>query len=172
MQPASLLEPLKIDSGQEIQPPPPYECLIIRSGWIALMTILQDAQRVVGLLLPGDIIEPWVSMDLKLLALTQVSVEARALSYTPESRVLEHVARQCARLQLVGAERVKDLLVECCDRLYKVGLAAQSDFELPISRRLVGTILGMSDVHVSRIFQQLQVTKQVRIRRRRVWLSE
>lgn len=168
---SAAVEPLIIEIGQEVYAPPVGECLAVRSGWLAVSVTLLDIDRIVALLLPGDIVGSWYTAQFKLKALTSATLQREPAPNSRDGIVLDLVSRQCARLRLPGPERVKDLLSECGERLAAVGLGAGNDFEFPLSRRILGEILAMSEVHVCRVLAQLQKQGKVRIRRRQVWLN-
>jgi CRP-like cAMP-binding protein len=66
--------------------------------------------------------------------------------------------------RLSAAERLAHLLCEFCYRLGKVGLAADHKFELPLSQVDWSDVLGLSNVHVNRVLQDMRRRQLVSLR--------
>ena len=54
-------------------------------------------------------------------------------------------------------ERVAHFLLELLVRLRIIGLADDCSFRMPLTQELIGDILGLTSVHVSRMLRQLRM---------------
>lgn len=64
--------------------------------------------------------------------------------------------------------RLADQVVTIADRLAKVGIPADNQFEFPVSQSLFANFLGMTSVHVSRLLAQLRRDGVMTVTRGRV----
>ncbi len=147
------------------------------SGWASLQRLLSDGRRqIFSFLVPGDLIDrdrlKSIGRSTQILALTQVQtvdarpvVEAgerksptlgealRALDAVGERRLLDHIVRLGRQ---TAYERVAHLLLELHHRLWVVNLANDGQFPLPLTQETLADALGLSNVHVNRVLQQLR----------------
>lgn len=66
--------------------------------------------------------------------------------------------------RLTAPERMAHLLCELCFRLGKVGLAADHKFEVPMSQVDWSDVLGLSNVHVNRVLQDMRQKQLINLR--------
>lgn len=84
--------------------------------------------------------------DLGVLLLAQTAIQRSA----GLRRRLTNAGRRDARARLV------DLLLELWHRLQAVNLADEQGFELPAPQTMLGELLGLTPVHISRTLTQLE----------------
>lgn len=169
--------------------------LAVESGWLYRYRQSQDGSRqVVTFILPGDLINPdaavVTSMDYGVRTLTDVTL--RKIEKQTMGRLLESAPTLIAGLwwtsvqekgmlqaQVVrlGRERavvrVGSLLLELHHRLLMVESAIdQSCYCLPLTQRELADALGLSSVHVSRVFSDLRKQRLIRTRRGEVELID
>lgn len=152
------------------------EAVFVLKGWAACQRILGDGRRqIFRLVLPGDIIgleagrgPPGWSVaaltPLETISATPVLdtamagairvARAIAMGVRQEERLLLDQLVRIGRLS--GQERVAHLLLELRDRLEVVGLSDGRRFPLPLTQDVVGDTLGLSAIHVNRVFKSLR----------------
>lgn len=152
---------------------------VIMSGWACRQLILPDGRRqIFGFLIPGDIVMPDCEKLVlgSIVALTPVSTSDLPAVETTSSFYMENgicalalaaaaqqreylLNQQVYRLGgMQAAERLKHLLLEFCERLGTVGLFDGQALSFPFTQEAVADALGMSAVHVNRVFKQLRLT--------------
>jgi len=148
----------------------------VAAGWAGTLILMPDGRRqVVDLLLPGDTLEAAaiVRLGLTLHAFTVVRLQeatelARDLS-AEEPAALNRAWREmqaaaaarCVRhLSRLGGmmayERVADLLLELHERERRSGLATSGAVLMPLTQDALADYLGLSNVHINRVLQQLR----------------
>lgn len=150
--------------------------VLLLAGWACRCRILPDGRRqIFNFILPGDSIDlsrPDLFMTETLTRAETVDLgEALAPggrtgpSHDGLQRALAEADRAEYRRQLdhmvrVGSmpayEATADLLMEFHDRLAAVGLAADGRFPLPVFQDVLGSALGLSPAHTSRVFTRLR----------------
>jgi len=157
---------------------PIRERLLVLSGWVARIRILQDGRRqIINFILPGDLIgncshaNPLASSTVTALtpvtvcalpdpATSPVLCEAYALSAATEEAYL---MAQIVRLgRMTASERVEDLLLELMERLEVTGLACDGHYAMPITQETIADALGLTSVHVNRMLQRSKQAKRLR----------
>lgn len=163
------------------------EPLLLLSGWAYHAQVLLDGRRQIsGFLLPGDLIGNCQHSNpaaaTSVIALTPVSfcrapmpardhatsslAEAYALSAATD---MHHLYRHITRLGRLSAfERIADWLLEIRQRLQACGLAAGTEFPLPLTQEVIADTLGLTNVHVNRTLQAMRRDGLVEIRSGRV----
>lgn len=151
---------------------------LVEDGWLAQYRVLDDGRRyVLKFSLPGDVIDGTFpfreTTPYAVEALTDgrlVLFPARALtnliagSSTIAMAFLmmegaEHSFmrdRVMALTRLTAYERAAHLCLELLTRLEAVGLAQDNSFTLPVSQSTLSDKLGLSAVHVNRVFGRLE----------------
>ena len=169
--------------------------LAVESGWLFRYRQSQDGSRqVVNFILPGDLINPdaavVTSMDHEVRTLTDVTLRriekqtmGRLLKSAPsliaglwwtsvqeKGMLRAHVVRLGRERAVV---RVGSLLLELHHRLLTVESAIdQNCYCLPLTQRELADALGLSSVHVSRVFSELRKLRLIRTRRGEVELID
>jgi CRP-like cAMP-binding protein len=160
----------------------PEQCTLIVSGWACRYTTLPDGRRqTLALHISGDFVDlhsfPIKVMDHSVAAITDCSIAT--IAHSQVRRITEidpHLTRALWLHTLVDAailrqwllssgqrtalEHTAHLLCELFTRLQLAGLAAHGrSFELPVSQQELGSALGISSVHVSRMITELRSRK-------------
>ncbi|MEG8040736.1 Crp/Fnr family transcriptional regulator [Sphingomonas sp. LR60] len=172
---------------------PRYIYLLV-SGWVGASVLLHGGERqMVKFHLPGDMLGT-PSMCLAqaadtLTALTAVTIsrvplEAFGALFASSSRFAaamflsaqrERVALM-DRLAAVGRTpaiaRVAALLLDVGERLHALGAASEEGFDMPLTQEQIGDHLGLTAVHVNRVFRQLAESGLVSRDRHRVVLLD
>lgn len=169
-----------IPSGSIIQEQglPDPGLFVLHSGWAAgTIELINGSSQIVKIHLPGDLMGtpslPYERAMESFLALT--TVEVSELSLTALGKLFATHPRVGALL-FVSAQEEQDFLIE---RLASVGrteapsrmaalllhlqsrLAAQVGIksrrlEIPLSQQQLGDVLGLSEIHVNRVLQQME----------------
>jgi len=163
---------------------PLQEFAVISRGWAARYYVLPDGRRqILSFVLPGEplVIEGLVSacQPYAIGSLTELELCA----FDPEEAhawVAEHPALACAYLKLhahhnyrayhlltalgraTARQRLASLLLDLYDRLFAHGLATGGDLPFPLRQREIADTLGLTAVHVSRVFREFVVEGVVR----------
>lgn len=162
---------------------PVDEGFVVCSGWASRSISLGDGrQQVVNFMLPGDLFDLQIfaggETDHTVTALTDLviaSVSRRdVLALLRDGSALSDgiwrsAAQEIAilREQIVrngrrsATERVAHLLLELHARLLLVEEAGQDRFEMPIGQKHIADALGLSYVHLSRVFGQLERSRMI-----------
>jgi len=151
--------------------------VMIVSGWAARMRSLgSGAHMMVDLALPGEIMRPIDSASSIFCAVTDLQVavmpdpagspslgRAYARSYQlTESYLMAHVVR----LGLLNAhDRLLDLMNELLERVLVTNGSSSEGFDLPLTQRHLGELLGLTPVHVNRMVRRLREEKRIVIAR-------
>lgn len=170
-----------------------YIYLLIE-GWVASSMLLPGGDRqIIKLQLPGDMLGT-SSMCLTitadtLSALTSVTVSRVPLAAfgalfaaSPRFAAGVFLSAQRERVALMdrlaavgrtpAIARVAALLLDVGERLGAAGLSRTDDFELPVTQEQVGDHVGLTAVHVNRIFRQLGDAGMIRRQRQRIELLD
>jgi len=156
----------------------PIDGHLILSGFACSSRILKDGGRqIVSLHLPGDIcgLESVLigRLDYSISTLTSCTVAVisreRILDLTQAHPHLAHtlwrtmlIESSILRERIVSlgqrsaASRMAHLLCELALRLKVAGLAKDNSFDLPITQAQIGDALGVSNVHINRVLQELR----------------
>ena len=156
----------------------PLECCLILDGFACRYKLLSEGRRqIMSFHIPGDICDLQnfllPVMDHSIAALTRClvgmiphqTIHMITETYPHLTRLLWHSTLLDAavfREWLVGVgrrsalARVAHLFCEILLRLEAVGLAKVSGCELPLTQTDIGDALGLTNVHVSRVLQELR----------------
>lgn len=154
------------------------DVILSDGAWIAVTHLLPDGrQAIVTLFLPGDIIalgfpgrmtddyDLMPVSDGRVLRYEAASMEAAVQQHASLAegflRLKAHTERQmlariAALLQFQGYERMAYFLFCLSERLEQVGLVEDGSFRLPLSQSMIGSLLGLHEVHVSRLITRLE----------------
>ena len=158
--------------------------VFVVKGWAATQRFLPDGRRqIFRLVVPGDIIgleagrgpPGWAVVALTALETTSavLVVDAAISGATRVARAIAMGVRHEERLlldQLVrigrfsGQERMAHLLLELRDRLEVVGLGDARRFPLPLTQDAIADTLGLSAIHVNRVFKALRQDGLIELR--------
>ncbi|CAM3404869.1 Crp/Fnr family transcriptional regulator [Halomonas lysinitropha] len=153
------------------------ELYILQKGWACTIRhTLDGEQRIIELLLPGDII------GLKEFTFTRHVSQASMITLGsvqpfPHENIVDIVAastplaialfanisrqdallteRMLISIHRSARSRVLHFMLETFYRLEKIQSVELASFEFPVSQRLLGNILGLSSVHINRILKGL-----------------
>jgi len=157
---------------------------VVERGWLEHGRLLADGRHcVVQLSLPGDIVDSVLPLtggaQFSVTAVTEASVMlvdgpafTAALRDDPaiaHAFIRLQAAEQCrARVRMVALarmsayERLADFCLDLLARAEAAGLGGADGFELPVSQRILGEILGLHAVHVNRMFQRMEADGFIR----------
>ncbi|GGY51824.1 Crp/Fnr family transcriptional regulator [Parvularcula lutaonensis] len=172
----------------------PESAFVVSEGWASRSIDLGDGRRqVVNFMLPGDFFDLQVFVGQKadhtVTALTELGVAAVSRdavlklfkegsplapgiwwSTVQEEAILrEQIVRNGRRS---ARERVAHLLLELHARLAIIGKASGDSFDMPIGQMHVADALGLSYVHVSRVFSFLEKSNLLSRSRSRVTFKD
>lgn len=174
---------------------PPDRCAFILSGYAYRQKLTRCGDReIVAVLLPGDLIDLqnvfFAESDHDVVALTGLSLaeldlaelRALALARPGVARALwidGQVEASIAREWLLNLgrrdarTRLAHLLCEFHARLRFGGIETNERYELPMTQEQFGDTLGLTPVHINRMFQQLErdglITRERRMMRVLDW---
>lgn len=155
---------------------PLREFAVISRGWAVRYHLLPDGRRqILSFALPGEplVIEGLVSACQPYAIATLTELELCA--FDPEETrawVAEHPTLACAYMKLhahhnyrayrlmtalgraTARQRLAGLLLDLYDRLGGHDLATAGDLPFPLRQREIADTLGLTPVHVSRVFRE------------------
>lgn len=156
----------------------PHSVYMLAEGWVLSSVTLPDGSRqILKIHLPGDMLgSPSVGLDAAaetLTTLTPVKLRMLGLSAlgslftrVPHLAALLFLAAQQERLILMdrlcsiartSAEcRLAGLLVHLHDRLKVITPDIGTRFEHPLTQEQIGDAIGLTSVHVNRVFRALE----------------
>lgn len=142
---------------------------LLLHGWAAHVREFKDGRRqILHVFIAGDLIDYWSLVPAKIVALTDVYLAACPVAGASQSGLgrayalsaavtQSYLFRQIARLGRLDAfERTADFLLELEERLRAVGRAGGDSFELPLTQETLADCLGLTNVHVNRMLQQMR----------------
>lgn len=166
----------------------------IKEGWASLShSADRRGQDIYNLFTPGDLVgmreSYFVNQDIVLIALTSCTlvkipasqlhdlikaeedVERAILAFIlfNDNIIIERL-RSCTHHK--AEERVAHFLLEVFTRLKFQGLVSEQAYPLPITQEVIGELLGMTSVHVSRCMNALEQKKLIRKTRNSVNLLQ
>lgn len=150
----------------------------LREGWMARYRIMPDGTRyVLDILLPGDVVglrssltghaaDLVASLTTARLCVMDKGFAAQLIRQQPDMciRFLRLVSHERDRIEarsaMFGAgtatQRLAYFCLEIFDRQKARGLADSSMCSFPLNRSDLSEILGLSEVHVSRVLNELR----------------
>lgn len=187
----ALLEPSTAFAPRLALPSAPTCAFLLEAGWACLARRSSGGLQVMALYLPGDL----VGFDLastplgdgQIIALTagrlRILPAVRRARMTQHGSLIRRVAAQNLehhrRLQdhvfrlsaLPAYERTAHLLVELHERLSSPS-ATPSSVEVPVKQEVLASALGMSLVHLNRVFMTLKAKKLAWLERGRLTVPD
>jgi CRP-like cAMP-binding protein len=171
-----------------------YGALFVLLEGIAIRyRVLHDGRRqILNIALPGDFMGfPACFFDTALYSVTALTdTVVSSIPFARLFRLFEdhprvgaaifwifscEAAMYAERLIDIGRrsalERVAHFLLELLIRLRVIGLADERSFRMPLTQELIGDILGLTSVHVSRTLRQLRADGLVVIEGQQVTIS-
>jgi CRP/FNR family transcriptional regulator, anaerobic regulatory protein len=161
----------------------PQSVYMLVEGWVlSSMTLADGSRQILKVHLPGDMLgSPSVALDRAaetLTALTPVKLRSISLSAlgslftrAPHMAALLFLSAQQERVILMdrlcsigrtSAEcRLAALLVHLYDRLKLIQPDMEPRFDHPLTQEQIGDIIGLTAVHVNRVFRILQDKKLI-----------
>jgi CRP-like cAMP-binding protein len=163
----------------------PSNVYLVMEGFACRYKVLPDGKRhIMAYLVPGDF------CDLHVFVLNEMDHSLGTLSpcrvvEIPRERILGLIERPAlARAMWVASlvdeatlrewlvnigsrsaeERVAHLLCELLFRLRAVGLANGDSYELPITQGELADTMGLSNVHMNRVIQQLRAENLITLK--------
>lgn len=172
----------------------PRRCAFLLEGYTFRQKLTINGQRaIVGLQVPGDFVDAQnlflTESDHDVLALTRTIVadieiaDLRRLADTQPA--INHalwranlVEASISREWLLNVgrrdshERVAHLLCEMSARLEAAGYARELTYELPMTQEQFGDALGLTSVHINRVFKVLEKRGLIRRQKREVAIAD
>lgn len=186
----------RIDAGQDIvrDKDRPSRCCLIVEGWACRYKRLSaDKRQILSFHVPGDIPD-LQSLHLHVMDHTLATLTACTVAFIPHESVLaltrSHpgVAATLWRCTLVDAAtfrewmtgigrrsalgRIAHLLCEMYLKLEAMGLARDRRCEWPITQVDIADALGLTNVHVNRVLQELRSQKLIALRGRTLVIED
>lgn len=168
---------------------PNRSCVLVEGVAARVRYAPAGGRQILALHVPGDFID-LQSFLLKEMDHSVLSMSRGVLAAVPHDDLMDlcnnhpRLARVLWRTTLIdaaiqrewmlglgrlsAAERLARMLCEFCFRLGKVGLAADHRFELPLSQVDWSDMLGLSNVHVNRVLQDLRRRRLLSLRGRHI----
>jgi CRP-like cAMP-binding protein len=161
-----------VDDGKERE-----SLHLVTDGWAARVVMLEDASRqITDFVLPGELCDLWrlddgvsatvVAVTPLRVALLDRAAMLEAIEHYPklglaylrltlhEQEILREWLVCLGRRQ--KREHLAHLLCELHQRLRRVGLVADHEFDLPLTQEQIADATGMSAVHANRVLQRLR----------------
>lgn len=154
------------------------ELFILQSGWATTTRLSRDGeQQVIELMLPGDIIGLSEFTFAKHLSEASMITRGSIQSFPHENIVdiieastpitialFANISRHQALIteRMLNAfhrsarSQVLHFIIETFFRLDKIHHVELASFAFPVSQRLLASILGLTPVHINRIFKALE----------------
>ncbi|MEG3162623.1 Crp/Fnr family transcriptional regulator [Sphingomonas sp. LB2R24] len=172
----------------------PGPMFVVLEGWACRYKILPSGTRqIMAFLMPGDACD----LHIKLLAEMDHSIQAitPALVATVTRDEMHammsahpNIASAMYSAQLVdegimrawivsmgrrsSTERVAHLICELYLRARTIGLTEDEEFALPLSQLILADALGMTAVHINRVFKELRLTGAMALKRGSVTIQD
>ncbi|MDZ7712839.1 MAG: Crp/Fnr family transcriptional regulator [Rhodovibrio sp.] len=172
----------------------PAEVLTLFAGWAYRYTRFSDgARQILSIVLPGEGIGlstlPGGRMSHAVSTLTACTFCCLDKAELRDYLIEDHEACQSVfsytiarhnrterQLALLGRrqarQRVAAVLVDLHRRLYRLGLADAREFPFPLRHSHLADLVGLTPIHVSRVFRDLEADRTVRRLQRRVQILD
>jgi len=162
---------------------------LMLEGWSCRYQVLPDgSKQITAFLLPGDFCDVHVTMlgemDHSIGALNAARVAFISRDVMRELIERPAIARALWWASLVDEavlrawivnfgrrdsfERVAHLICELYARLQNVGLAAENEFDLPLTQEDLSDALGLTPVHISRVLKRLRQEEMMTFKRQQI----
>ena len=168
----------------------PGPVFVMLEGWACRYKILPNGGRqIVAFLMPGDACDLHTNMvtemDHSIQTVSAASVAtigrsdmneamARYPDFASAMYIAQVINEGTMRAWIVSMgrrssiERVAHLTCELYIRLRKIGLSDDGRIELPLSQIVLADALGMTSVHLNRVFKELKSSKIMALSRGRL----
>ncbi len=172
----------------------PEQVHVLVEGWACRYKLLPDgARQIMAYLVPGDFCDLHIAilgeMDHSIATLSKCKVAFiaenkiaeltsgyqtinRALwwaTLVDEATLREWLANMGRR---PADQQLAHLFCELLVRLQSVGLVDENSFEFPVTQEELGDTLGISQVHVNRMLQQLRADGLITLENRRLTIPD
>lgn len=168
----------------------PEDVVTLFSGWAYRYTRFSDgARQILSIVLPGEAIGlatlPGGRMSHAVSTLTACTFCCLDKASLQDYLIADHSACQSVfrhtvdrrnrterQLALLGRrqarQRVAAVLVDLHRRLHRLGMAGAREFPFPLRHSHLADLVGLTPIHVSRVFRDLEADRTVRRLQRRV----
>lgn len=171
----------------------PGPVFVMLSGWACRYKLLPDGSRqIMAFLMPGDCCD----MNVSVLAEMDHSIQtltAATIATVDRAQIHEMVARPMLAQALWSAQlvdegtlrawivsmgrrssiaRVAHLMCEVFIRASNVGLIYGQEMELPLTQIVLADALGMTPVHINRVFRSLRLSEVLEFRSRTLMIKD
>lgn len=166
----------------------------LEEGWACRFRVLRDGRRqIVALFLPGELCEPqWIlshRADLPVVALTPLRATTigmdtadgpqqyrRDLLEPVYDAMLQSLNRQAEWIVSLGrktaAERICALIRDIFLRLRGNGRLIGDRFAMPLTQYDIADIVGLTPVHVNRVFKSLRRDGVIELKSRSMRIAD
>jgi CRP-like cAMP-binding protein len=166
---------------------------LVLEGFACRYRLLPSGEhQIVAFLLPGDLCNLHVSVlgqpdqsvatlsPCKIVTIPRANLEDLMINHPRINRALWWcllVEQAILREWLVGlgrrsaGQRMAHLLCEFLVRFQAVGRATENSYDFPLNQAELADALGLSNVHVNRVLQQLRKDSLITLRGRRLTIS-
>lgn len=163
---------------------------LLLEGWVAASVTLPSGDRqITKFHLPGDLLgspslclsaaaETLVTLSQAIVSRVPVETFSRLFSQSPRFAARMFLSVQAERVALMdrlvsigrttAAARIAFLLTDLHDRLAQIGLIDQDHFQLCATQEQIGDHLGLTAVHVNRVFRELESDGLILRQRQRI----
>ncbi|KAB1080591.1 Crp/Fnr family transcriptional regulator [Methylobacterium soli] len=176
------------DGGQ------PSQCCLVLDGWTARYKLLSEGRRqILSFHIPGDIPD-LQSLHLAVMDHSLCSMTVSTVAFIPHESLRDLTARfpglaaalwrdtlidaAIFREWMIGIGRksahgrIAHLFCEMYLKLHAVGLADHHRMPWPLTQIDIGDALGLSNVHVNRVLQNLRNQKLIILDRRNLTMGD
>lgn len=171
----------------------PNPVFVMVSGWACCYKLLPDGSRqIMAFLLPGDCCDMNISvlaeMDHSIQTLTAATVAMVDRAQMREMMARPMLAQALWSVQLAdegtlrawivsmgrrsSIARVAHLMCEVFVRARNVGLVHDQQMELPMTQIVMADALGMTPVHINRVFRSLRLNNVLEFRSRTLSIKD
>lgn len=167
---------------------------LLHSGWVAASAVSPDGSRqYFKVHMPGDVmgapslpfrqaVETLTALTDAVVARLSLSALGRVFADHPRIGALMFLAANEERVILMdrltavarrtSVQRLAALLLHFDERLTLIDRDRPSRFELPLTQEQIGDLIGLTPVHVNRVFRQLEVQGAIHRRGRTIEIPE
>ncbi len=172
----------------------PGPVFIMLSGWACRYKLVPEGRRqIVAFMMPGDSCDMHVSVlaemdhgiqtltpaliamvdraDLEILANTrpQIALALWTAQLVDESTLREWIVSMGRRSSVA---RVAHLMCELFVRARNIGLVDREELELPLTQIVLADALGLTAVHINRVFRNLRLSKAMELQERTLVIKD
>ena len=188
--------PFTLERGKELvhEGQPRQSAYVLQAGWACSFKLLPNGGRqIITFPLPGDcvglrsmllrtsdhsfsaftdaLVTPIDAPRLKQMFIEFPHLGAAVLWATSrdEAMIVEHLVSVGRRSAI---ERMGHFFLELLDRLKRVGLTSQDEFDCPLDQYALADALGLSTIHVNRVLRRLREQKLMTFKGHKVVLHD